>query len=176
MKVSLIAALAANRVIGDRGNVPWHLPPDLAHFKRTTMGHWLLMGRKTWDAIGSKPLPGRTNVVVTRDPGLAADGAHVVRSIDEGLRLAAAGGAGELFVAGGEEVYRQTLGRADRLVLTFLDRPFPGDARFPDFDPAEWRTVSEERHPPAGEPPTGFTFAVLERVRPAGASGGPAAS
>ena len=166
MRVSLIAALAGNGVIGDGGKVPWHLPPDLAHFKRTTMGHWLLMGRKTWDAIGGKPLPGRTNVVVTRDPGLAADGAHVVRSIDEGFRLAEEGGAEELYVAGGEEIYRQTLDRAHRLVLTLLDRAFPGDARFPEVDPAAWRTVSEERNPPAGEPPTAFSIAILERARP----------
>jgi dihydrofolate reductase len=170
MRVSLIAALAGNGVIGSDGKVPWHLPPDLAHFKRTTMGHWVLMGRKTWDAIGGKPLPGRTNVVVTRDPGLAADGAHVARSIEEGLRLAAAGGAQELFVAGGEEIYRQTIDRADRLVLTLLDRAFQGDARFPAVDPARWRTVSEERHPPAGEPPTAFSIAVLERIRPEAAA------
>lgn len=166
MRVTQIAAVAANQVIGDRGRLPWHLPPDLAHFKRSTMGHWLLMGRRTWDAIDRRPLPGRTTVVVTRDPGLEARGAHVVRSIDEGLRLAEEGGADELFVVGGEEIYRQTLGRADRLVLTLLEREFQGDARFPAIDPAEWRTVLDEPHPPAGEPPTAFRYVVYERAVP----------
>jgi dihydrofolate reductase len=164
--VSLIAALAANRVIGDDGKVPWHLPPDLAHFKQLTMGHWLLMGRRTWDSIGRRPLPGRTTVVVTRDPGFIAPGAYVVGSLEEGFSLAEDAGAEELFVAGGEEIYRQTLDRADRLCLTLLDRYFPGDARFPEVDAAEWRTVSEERHPPAGEPPTAYSFVVCEPVRP----------
>ncbi len=172
MRVSLIAALAANRVIGDQGSLPWHLPPDLAHFKQLTMGHWLLMGRRTWDSIERRPLRGRTTVVVTRDPALTAEGAHVVRSIDEGFRLAEDGGAEELFVCGGEEIYRQTMGRADRLCLTLLDRYFRGDTHFPEVDPAAWRLVSEDRHPPAGYPPTAFSFVECERALPHEPAGG----
>ncbi|MGH9363148.1 MAG: dihydrofolate reductase, partial [Thermoanaerobaculia bacterium] len=95
MEVSLIAAMAANRVIGRGGGLPWHLPPDLKRFKRLTMGHWMLMGRRTWESIGEEPLPGRPTVVVTRQPGYTAEQAHVARSIEEGIGLAEAAGEQE---------------------------------------------------------------------------------
>ena len=162
MEVSLIAAMAANRVIGRGGGLPWHLPPDLKRFKKLTLGHWMLMGRRTWDSIGRKPLPGRPTIVVTRDPAYTAEKAHVARSVEEGLALAEAAGETELFVAGGAAIYAATLDRADRIHLTLLERELEGDTFFPELDPARWRLVWEEAHPPAGTPPAPFRFQIWE--------------
>jgi dihydrofolate reductase len=145
LSLSVIAAMAANRVIGAGNRLPWHLPADLRHFKRLTLGHCLIMGRKTWESIG-RPLPGRTTVVLTRRPGYAAPGAVVVHSLPAALAAARAAGDGEAFIAGGAEVYRQALGLAGRLYLTLIHRELPGDATFPALDPGEWRLVGEERH------------------------------
>ncbi|MSP61684.1 MAG: dihydrofolate reductase [Myxococcales bacterium] len=143
MSLSLIAALAENRVIGVENRLPWRLPADLARFKRLTMGHCLLMGRKTYESIG-RPLPGRTTIVLTRDPAWSVpEGVQVARTVDEALALA---GEREVFVAGGAEIYRQTLGRADRLYLTILDRSFDGDVRFPEIDLSAWHLTERERH------------------------------
>ncbi|HEX6864402.1 MAG TPA: dihydrofolate reductase, partial [Thermoanaerobaculia bacterium] len=114
MKISLIAALARNRVIGRDNRLPWRLPPDLRRFKQLTMGHTLLVGRKTFESIG-RPLPGRSMLVVSRQEGYSPEGVRVARSVQEALDLARAGGETELFVAGGAEIYRQTLPVADRL-------------------------------------------------------------
>ncbi|HEX5760745.1 MAG TPA: dihydrofolate reductase [Thermoanaerobaculia bacterium] len=164
MEVTLIAAVAANRVIGRGGGVPWHLPPDLRRFKRRTMGHWMLMGRRTWESIGRKPLPGRPTIVVTRDPRYTAEPAQVAGTVEEGLGIAEAAGEAELFVAGGAAIYRATLDRADRLDLTRLEREFDGDTYFPELDWARWRLVWEEAHAPAGTPPAAFRFELWERA------------
>lgn len=156
MTVSLIAAVARNGVIGRAGALPWRLPEDLKRFKRLTLGHPVVMGRKTFASIG-KPLPGRDSIVLSRDPAFRPAGARVARSLEEALALA---GSGEVFVIGGEAVYREALPRADRLYLTLLDRDFEGDARFPDYDDAAFRELSRESF----AEPLPHAFVVLERV------------
>jgi dihydrofolate reductase len=154
--ISLVAAMARNRVIGAGNRLPWRLPEDLKRFKRITMRAPVIMGRKTHESIG-KPLPGRRNIVVTRQPGARWDGCEVAGSLDAALALA--GDAPEVFVIGGGELYRLALPRADRLYLTLIDADYAGDAFFPEIDPREWRET-------AREPGAGFAFVTLERVRP----------
>jgi dihydrofolate reductase len=171
-RLALIAAMASNRVIGAGNTLPWHLPADLRHFKRLTVGHCLIMGRKTWESIG-RPLPGRTTVVVSRRRGYSAPGAVVAHSLPAALAAAREAGHGEAFVAGGAELYRQTIGFAERLHLTLIHREFAGDVTFPEIDPAAWRLVSEEHHEgeegreqgavPAGALP--YSFLLYERRR-----------
>jgi dihydrofolate reductase len=161
--VALIAAVAANGVIGRDNRLPWRLPADLRRFKELTMGHALVMGRRTYESIG-RPLPGRVTVVLTRDPAfMAPPGALAARSLEEALAAAAAAtpGAGEVFVAGGAEVYAQALPRADRLYLTRVEAEVEGDARFPDLDPARWRLAAAER---LDLGPPSCRFEVWERI------------
>ncbi len=138
--LTLVAAVGSNGVIGDGAAMPWHLPEDLAHFRATTMGGTLLMGRGTWDSIG-RALPGRTTVVLTRDPDWSADGAVVARSLAEALLVA---GDTEVFVVGGGQVYAQTIGHASRLVITEVDQAPEGSVRFPAIDTGRWRQTSRE--------------------------------
>ncbi len=133
--------MAKNRVIGANGVIPWHLPEELKRFKRLTLGHHLIMGRKTWDSIG-RPLPGRASVVVTRQRDYRAHGALVMHSLDDAI--AACAGDSEIFVIGGAELYAQALPRADRLYLTVVDAEIPGDTVMPEFDLSGWREVSSE--------------------------------
>lgn len=170
MRLSLVAAVARNRVIGREGGLPWRLPADLRNFRRLTLGHPVLMGRRTWDSLG-RALPGRDNLVLSRDPAFAAPGGRVVRSVEEAI--AAAGGAGELMVIGGAALFAEVLPRADRQYLSWIHEDFPGDVRYPDFDPAAWREVRREDHP-RREPdsPHPWTFVILERVEEADARGG----
>ncbi len=153
--VSLVAALARNRVIGAGGRLPWSLPEDLKRFKRLTMGAPVIMGRKTHESIG-RPLPGRRNIVVTRQPGASWGGCEVARSLDAALVIA--GDAPEVFVIGGAALYALALPRADRLYLTLIDAAYPGDVSFPEFDPVDW--VETDR-----EPGRGFAFVTYERSR-----------
>lgn len=153
-RVTLVAAYAADRVIGDHGRIPWHLPDDFAHFKATTMGGVLVMGRATYDSIG-RPLPGRTTVVLTRDPDWSADGVLVAHSLSEALQLAAEQ-PGEVYIVGGTQVYAQALPLATHQILTEVDLAPEGDAHYPEFDPAEW--VETRR-----EPRDGFTWVWWER-------------
>jgi dihydrofolate reductase len=139
MPISLIAAVASNSTIGHRGRLPWRLTDDLARFKRITLGHTVLMGRKTWESLG-RPLSGRRNVVLTRDASFAAPGCEVVHSVGEGRALAT---GGELFVIGGAAVYAAFLPFADRLCITHVDADVPGDATFPAIDLRQWRVVEE---------------------------------
>lgn len=144
--ITHIAALGRNRVIGDGEGMPWHLPEDLRWFKRQTTGHPMVMGRRTFDSMGA--LPGRRSIVLSRDPGLAATGDVVVaRTLDEALDLAAASDGGEeVFVVGGGEIYRQTLARADRLLLTEVHRSPEGSVTYPEIDGAAWSlTWRDER-------------------------------
>ena len=164
--VSLIVAAASNGVIGRDNAMPWRLPEDLAHFKRLTLGHPVIMGRKTYESILAalgKPLPGRTNIVVTRQAAFAAPGCIVAASVD--AAFAAARGAEAIFVIGGAEIYRLALERADRVYLTRIDAPFEGDATFPALDPALWREAEREDHPPAGGRAFGFAFLRYDRRR-----------
>ena len=154
-RLTLVAAYAAGRVIGDHGRIPWHLPDDFAHFKATTMGGVLVMGRTTYDSIG-RPLPGRTTVVVTRDPDWSADGVLVAHSVADALALAAEQ-PGETFVAGGSQVYEQTLPLATHQVLTEVDLDVDGDTFYPAFPLEEW--VETRR-----EPGPGCTWVWWERL------------
>jgi dihydrofolate reductase len=171
MKISLIAALASNRVIGRDGGLPWHLPPDLRRFKRLTLGHTMILGRKTYESIG-RALPGRSMVVVTRQADYAVpEGVRVAPSVEEALRLARERDPqGEVFIAGGAELYRLTLPIADRLELTRIEQEFAGDTFFPEFDEADWRLVEEERHESGESSPFAYSFQTWERARPEVAS------
>ncbi len=159
MKVSLIAAMAKNRAIGLGNGLPWHLPPDLRRFKALTTGHTLIMGRKTFETLRG-PLPWRTTIVVTRQADYAPPGVIVTRSIDEALSRAE---GDEVFVAGGEDVFRQTLDRADRLYLTRIGQDFSGDTFFPEFDESAWRLVEREDHAATAETPLAYSFEIWER-------------
>ena len=158
--ITLIAALARNRVIGRGNQVPWKIRGEQAYFKRMTMGHPIVMGRKTWESIG-RLLPGRRNVVVTRNRQFVAPGAEAVASLDEALRQT--GDAGEVFIIGGGELYAQALPRAHRLLLTEIDAEFDGDIFFPSFDRSQWLETSRERHLPTQDQAFGYSFVVYER-------------
>jgi len=159
-KVFLVAAVAANRVIGARGKLPWHLPEDLKHFKALTLGHPVIMGRRTWESLG-KPLPRRENIVVSRTPGFEAPGANVAASLQGALAFCV--DAPIAFVIGGGELYRAALPEADGLVLTEIGRDYEGDARFPEFDRGAWRETQREAHTAADG--TRFDFVRYESVR-----------
>jgi dihydrofolate reductase len=163
MRVSLIAALADNGVIGRENRLPWRLSADLQRFKRLTMGKPVVMGRKTWESIG-KPLPGRSNIVVTRDAGFGAEGCIVVHGIEQALD--AAGDCDEVMVMGGANLYRQMLPRADRLYLTQVRADVEGDTRFPPFDADEWVEVHRESHRADEKNQYDYDFIVLDRRRP----------
>jgi dihydrofolate reductase len=150
MRRSALVAMAKNRVIGRDNTLPWRLPADLARFKRLTMGHTLVMGRKTYESIG-RPLPGRRMVVITRQPGFHPEGVQVVHSLEEALAAAPAGEQ-ELFIGGGAEIYRQAFPLTDRLYLTLIEREVEGDAYFPALDLSGWTLVEEEAHLGAEEP------------------------
>jgi dihydrofolate reductase len=157
--LSVIVARAANGVIGNKGGLPWHIPNDLKHFKSLTMGHPIIMGRKTWESIG-RPLPGRRNIVVSRQDSFAAPGAQVVTSLQAAMD--ACRGEVEVFVIGGEQLYRQALPRADRLYLTEIGREFEGDTKFPELRPDDWLesdrvAVSDD---PSGVP---ISYVTLQR-------------
>jgi len=158
-RVYLVAAVAANGVIGAKGKLPWHLPEDLRHFKALTLGHPVIMGRKTWESLG-RALPGRENIVVTRAPGYEAPGASVASSLDAALALCA--GEPTVFVMGGGELYAQALPAADGLVLTEIQRDYAGDARFPDYDRKAWRET--QRKPQTGADGLRFDFVLYERA------------
>lgn len=161
--ISMIAAMARNRVIGTGNRLPWHLPEDLKHFKRVTLGRPVVMGRKTFESIG-KPLPGRENRVVTRRPDVEIPGARVFGSLEEACRAGAGAEDAEVFVIGGAEIYAQALGFADRIYLTLVDREVEGDALFPELDPKAFREVSREDHPAGEGRELGYSFVVLERA------------
>jgi dihydrofolate reductase len=159
-RVTLIAAVGDNGVIGAGGAIPWHVPADFAHFKALTLGHVLVMGRATYDSIG-RPLPGRTTIVLTRDAGWRAPGVLVAGDLDAALELAD-GLAGDVFVAGGAGVYAAALDRADAQVLTEVHLSPSGDTYYPRFDRRDWRETRREPHLDADVP---HEFVWLERVR-----------
>lgn len=151
--LSIVVAAAQNGVIGLDNAMPWRLSTDLKRFKALTLGRPVIMGRKTWDSIG-RPLPGRKNIVITRDTSFSPDGADVAHSLDEAIRLASEesslSGGQEICVIGGGEIYAQAITRADTLHITRVLADIAGDTRFPDIDPAQWKRVSTQ-HFPAGE-------------------------
>lgn len=154
MTITLLAAVGANLVIGRDGSMPWHLPLDLAHFKAITMGHTMVMGRKTYDAIG-RALPGRRTIVITGQQGWHAASVEVAHSLAEALALA---GPTDVFVVGGGQVYREAMPFADQMMLTEIDQSPEGDAFFPAFGPDHWRETSREAH-------DGFDFVTYARKR-----------
>lgn len=171
MTISLIAAMAQNRIIGQdrpdgRPDLPWHLPDDFAYFKQKTSGHAIIMGRKSLDALG-KPLPKRINIVLTRNPDFRFEGVTVVGTLTEALVAAQQAEAThpqpEIFVIGGAEIYALALPVATRIYLTELQRTYEGDAAFPEFDKTDWREVSRQHHPADDRHETAFDFVVYEK-------------
>ncbi|KAA0695128.1 dihydrofolate reductase [Halopseudomonas laoshanensis] len=166
-RIALIAAMGRNHVIGRDNQLPWHLPEDLKYFRSMTWGKPIVMGRKTFDSLG-RPLPGRTNIVITRQSGLQLPGASVQGSVDAALeqagRQALLDGVDEIMVIGGENLYRQMLDRADRLYLTLVDAEPEGDAWFPAVDGAQWALV-DERVVAGGADYPAHRYQVLDRVR-----------
>jgi dihydrofolate reductase len=162
MTVSLIVAVSSNGVIGRDGGLPWYLPADLRHFKRTTMGHHLIIGRRTWEEVG-KPLPGRSMVVVTRSRHFASEDVQVARSIEQALELSS--GDDEVFIGGGAQVYRMALDRdlVDRIYLTRIHAEFEGDTYFLQIDFEKWTLVSEEHHEADEKNEFPYSFLVYER-------------
>lgn len=162
MKLSLIWAMAEDRVIGIDNRLPWKLPADMKWFRRHTLGKPIVMGRKTFESFGGRTLPERTNIILTSDTDYRADGALVAHSLDEALQ--AAGEVEELMVIGGMSFYEQTLPRADRLYMTLIHARFEGDAWFPDFDMSQWRELSREDHEADDKNPYPYSFVILERA------------
>lgn len=161
MRVSIIVAAATNRVIGLRGELPWHLPDDLRRFRRLTTGKPVIMGRLTHESIG-RPLPERRNIVISRQPELRAPGCEVVSS--PAAALEAAAGSDEIMVIGGGRIYQQLLPLTDRIYLTRVHANPEGDAFFPKLATGEWRTVTIEHFPPGEARPFGYSFEIIERV------------
>lgn len=155
--------MAENRVIGRDGDVPWYLPADLRFFKRLTLGHTVVMGRRTFDSIGRRPLIGRRNIVVTRQPRFGASGVEVAHSLPQALELAE--GEQDVFIAGGADIYRIALPIADRLYLTVVHAEVDGDVRFPEFDTADWELVSETRFEADERHEHAFSFRRYDRRR-----------
>ncbi len=162
MRIALIAAMAENHVIGRNNQLPWRIPADLKHFKVLTMGKPIIMGRKTYESIG-RPLPGRVNIVLTGDVTYRAEGCEVVHSIAQALQVA--GAVEEAMIVGGSDLYRQTIGDADRLYLTLVKAEVEGDAWFPKIDSRQWREIKREAHRADDSNQYDYAFVVLERAR-----------
>ena len=161
MSVSLILAMAENRVIGRRGGLPWRLPKDLLHFKKLTLGHTLIMGRKTFESIDRRPLPKRRSIVLSRDPGYRPGGAEVAASLADALELA--GGDDEVFVIGGAGVFADAVALADRLYLTLVHAEVEGDVVLPEIDAGSWELRSDERHDADERHAHAFSFRLYEK-------------
>lgn len=166
MKKSLIVALSQNHVIGRNNKLPWYLPNDLKYFKQVTMGMPIVMGRKTYESIG-KPLPGRTNIIVTRNQEWSADGVRTVHSLEEAFALAESiaeiDGRSELMIIGGDQIYKAALPLVDRMYLTEVHAHVEGDAYFPTFDKDEWNIVGCENFDAVDPNPYDYSFVVLDR-------------
>jgi dihydrofolate reductase len=165
MIISLIAALTNNRVIGKNNDLPWHLPDDMKYFMQTTKAHHVIMGRKNYQSIPDKfrPLPNRTNIVVTRQKDFSAPGCLIVNSIAEGIELARTSGEKELFIIGGSEIYSQSMAYANQLYLTEIDTRLDGDTYFPTFDKAEWQEISRQHHEADARHAYPFDFVVYKK-------------
>jgi dihydrofolate reductase len=159
-RLSIIVAMARNRTIGRNNSLPWHCPEDLQRFKFLTTGHCLIMGHNTFDSIG-RPLPGRTTVVLSRDPGLKIEGCLIAHSLPEALSLCS--GDSEAFVIGGAQIYAQALEVADTLYLTEIQQDFDGDVYFPEFDTSLWLELSREVHSQEIPRPLDFHFVTYRR-------------
>ena len=163
-EIVFIVAVADNGVIGLDNAMPWHLRSDLKRFKATTIGKPVVMGRKTFESIG-RPLPGRRNLVISRNAGFTAPGIEVFSSIEDALTTLTEGEApAELMVIGGGHLYAQLLPRADRLYLTHIDLVAEGDTRFPEYEGPQWRCIEQETHQPDARNPHSYRFETLERI------------
>ena len=166
-RISIIAAVAQNGTIGLNGGMPWHISADLRYFKEITIGAPIIMGRKTYDSIG-RALPGRANIVITRNPEYSLIDALVVNDLDSGVRralaLAEINGDPEIFVIGGSEIYLHTIEKADRLYLTEIDADYLGDAFFPDLEDEIWEETSRTSHLPESNGAPKFSFVIYDRV------------
>lgn len=167
MIISLIAAVADNNVIGRNNDLPWHLPTDMKHFRDTTMGHCVIMGRKNYDSIPLKyrPLEGRTNIVVTRQKNFKADGCIVVHSVKDALEECKKKNETEVFVIGGADIYNQTMDIADRIHYTKIHHSFDGDAFFPKIDLHKWKLISKKDIAADEKNKFPFSFCVYEKIK-----------
>ncbi len=163
MKITLIAAVAENRVIGRDGGLPWRLPDDLRHFKQRTLGHNVIMGRRTYESLAA-PLPNRPAIVVSRNRDLDIPGATVANSVDEALDIARGRGEDEVFILGGSEIYAIALPLADQLELTIVHAEIEGDTYFPEFDPAAWTITEDQRRDADDRHEHPFSFRCYKRV------------
>lgn len=160
--VSIIVAMSENRVIGRDGDLPWHISTDLKRFKQITTGHTVIMGRKTYESVG-KPLPNRTNIVITRQLNYNPAGVSIAASLDNAMKSAEES-EDEIFIIGGGEIYKQAVEKSHRLYLTIIQAEIEGDTFFPEINEEEWKVVEEERHPADKKNDYPFTFKTLERV------------
>ncbi|MDF2867085.1 MAG: folA [Gammaproteobacteria bacterium] len=161
IKISLIAAMDKNHVIGNQNKLPWHLPADLKHFKELTLNKPIIMGRKTFESIG-RPLPERKNIIITRDSLFRAEGCHIYHSIPEALAKVAA--ESEVMIIGGAAIFEQCLPLAQTLYLTIIEHDFVGDTYFPVLNPAEWREIAHQNGEPDEKNPYNYSFITLKRV------------
>ena len=159
--VSIIVAIAQNGTIGDKNSLLWHIKEDMRFFRTTTSGHAVIMGRKTFESLGSKPLPKRTNIVITRQD-VVFEGALTAHSLEEAIRMA--DGDEEIFVIGGAQIYAEALKVADRMYITRVEYDYDGDTSFPAIDFSQWRLVAEERHERGEEYEYPFSFQTFDRV------------
>ena len=162
LTVSFVVAMDANRLIGADGGLPWRLPADLRFFRQLTLGHPLLMGRRTWESLPRRPLPERRNIVVTRQAGYEAPGAELASDVESALAMVP---AGELMVIGGAAIYESLMARVDRLYVTEVEGDFSGDTWFPPFDATGWRETARRTHEPDEKNPHRMHFVTLDRVR-----------
>ena len=160
--VSIIVASAQNGTIGDKNSLLWHIKEDMRFFRTTTSGHAVIMGRKTFESLGSKPLPKRTNIVITRSD-VAFEGALTAHSLEEAIRMA--GDDEEIFIMGGAQIYGIALDVADRMYITRVERDYEGDTSFPEIDYSKWTLVAEERHERGEEYESPFAFLTYDRAR-----------
>jgi dihydrofolate reductase len=165
MTISLIAALTKNHIIGKNNDLPWHLPDDMKYFMQTTKAHHVIMGRKNYESIPDKfrPLPNRTNIVVTRQKNFHAPGCKVVHSISDAIAIAKAAGENELFIIGGSEIYALGMPHADQLYLTEIDTTLDGDTQFPSFAATEWQEVSRTHHAADARHAYAFDFVLYKK-------------
>ncbi len=163
MTVSAIVAVAKNNVMGRDNDIPWYLPADLKYFKKTTLNRHIIMGRKTFQSIG-RPLPKRTNIVVTRQPYFIATGIITAHSVDQALEMAYDNGEEEVFIIGGAQIYEATMQYWDRLYLTQVDLTVDGDTFFPEVDFSEWKQIINDPHEPDEKNEHPFTFKIFEKI------------
>ncbi|WP_374193947.1 dihydrofolate reductase [Alkalihalobacillus sp. BA299] len=161
MLISFLVAMDKNRVIGKDNDLPWRLPADLAYFKKVTMGHPIVMGRKTYESIG-RPLPGRENIIITRNQNYSAEGCTVLHSLDD-VKKVIDDSTKEVFIIGGAEIFKEAFPIADKLYITHIDEAFEGDTYFPAFSDQEWKEVSREKGVKDEKNPYDYYFSVYER-------------